>query len=465
MRSTKSPACIIIAAPQGRSGKTIVTIGLCAALVERGLVVQPFKKGPDYIDPSWLSAASNRNCRNLDPFLIPKETLLASFQRACYGADLALIEGAMGLYDSLDVHGEGSTARLAQFLRAPVILVINTARMARSVAAMINGYQHFEPETNIAGVILNNVSGSRHESKLVAAVERYCGIPVLGSLPRDNRLTISERHLGLIPCGEAKEPISLIKHIAERVKAHLDVDGILAIARQTEGSWIADTSHLEEREPLAQIGVMLDEVFSFYYPENLEALRRAGANLVFINSLREPRLPPINGLYIGGGFPELFLEKLEANTQLRQDISQAIKDGLPVYAECAGLMYLCQRIWWHNHRYEMVGVIPGEVEMCLKPQGHGYVEVEVVNENPLFPVGLRLRGHEFHYSRLSKLDGIKFAYKVRRGRGVDGQSDAIIYNNVFAAYTHLHALSVPQWAEAFVSLASQGKKVSISLNT
>ena len=259
--------------------------------------------------------------------------------------------------------------------------------------------------------------------------------------------------------------MSIIKRIGDRVEACLDVDRILTIASQSETGWIADAGDSEKRAPSAQIGVMLDEVFTFYYPENLEALRQAGANLVFINSLREQRLPHINGLYIGGGFPELFLEKLEANIGLRRDIARAINDGLPVYAECAGLMYLCQGIHWHHHRYEMVGVIPCEVEMYQKPQGHGYVEVEVVDENPLFPVGLRLRGHEFHYSRLSKLDGIKFAYEMRRGRGIDGQLDAIVYNNVFAAYTHLHALSVPQWAEAFVSLASQGQKAGATVNT
>jgi len=305
---------------------------------------------------------------------------------------------------------------------------------------------------------LNNVSGSRHESKLVAAVERYCGIPVLGSLPRDNSLSITERHSGLIPCGEAEQPTSIIKRTRDTVEAYLNVDSILAIAGKSESRCIADTGDPEKITPSVQIGVMHDEVFTFYYPENLEALRRAGASLVFINSLREPRLPHIDGLYISGGFPELFLEKLEANSRLRQEIAQAIRDGLPVYAECAGLMYLCRGIHWHHRRYEMVGVIPCEVEMCQQPQGHGYVEVEVVGGNPLFPVGLRLRGHEFHYSRLSKLDGVRFAYEMRRGQGIDGRLDAIVYNNVFAAYTHLHALGVPQWAEAFVSLALHGRR-------
>jgi len=203
---------------------------------------------------------------------------------------------------------------------------------------------------------------------------------------------------------------------------------------------------------------MYDRVFTFYYPENLEALIQSGADLVFIDSLKDQQLPDVAGLYIGGGFPELFLEELEANISLRQDIAQAIENGLPVYAECAGLMYLCQGSRWHGQRFEMVGVIPTEVEVCQRPQGHGYVVAEVTGDNPLFPIGLTLRGHEFHYSRLSQSTGLEFAYGMRRGQGIDGKVDAIVYKNVLASYTHLHAMGVPQWAEAFVSLALREQK-------
>jgi len=456
---------VVFAAPQGRSGKTIVSIGLCAAFTRRGLSVQPFKKGPDYIDPSWLTAAAKRNCRNIDPFLIAEETWLTSFRRACQGADLALVEGAMGLYDALDSGGLGSTAYVARLLHAPVILVVNTARMTRSIAAMIIGYQRFEPETNIAGVILNNVSGSRHERKLRTAVEQYCGIPVLGSIPRDHNLSIAERHLGIIPYREAQDSTAVIDRICHCLEGHLNLNGILAIARSATGSYIADVETLTKKAAVVRVGVMLDRVFTFYYPENLEALTQAGADLVFIDSLQNQQLPDIDGLYIGGGFPELFLAELEANSSLRQDIAQAIEDGLPVYAECAGLMYLCRGIRWHGQWYEMVGVIPAEVEICQQPQGHGYVVVEVTGDNPLFPIGLTLRGHEFHHSILSQLTGLKFAYRVQRGQGINGKVDAIVYKNVFAAYTHLHALGVPQWAEAFVSLVLRERKCQPSFLT
>ncbi len=448
---------VLISAPQGRSGKTIVSLALCALLRKRGLSVQPFKKGPDYIDPSWLSGAAGRSCRNLDLFFMPEETALASFQQACQGADVALIEGAMGLYDGLDSAGWGSTAHLARLLNVPVILVVNATRMTGSIAAMVMGYQHFQQDVKIAGVILNNVSGSRHERKLTTAVEQYCHIPVVGSIPRDTDLCVRERHLGLIPFPEAEKAGSTVERIGRKLEAHLDIDGILNIARSFEVTAAIPLTGLKNKTGLAKIGVMLDRVFNFYYPENLEALSRAGADLVFIDSLQDP-LPEVDGLYIGGGFPELFLKELESNNSLRSDIADAIEDGLPVYAECAGLMYLCRGIRWQGQRHEMVGIIPAEVDMSLRPQGHGYVEAEVIQENPYFPIGLTLRGHEFHHSKLSKLGDVKFAYHIRRGHGIDGEVDGIIYKNVFAAYTHLHALSIPGWAEAFVSLASQERK-------
>ena len=456
---------VLISAPQGRSGKSVVSLALCAAFTRRGLVVQPFKRGPDYIDPSWLTAAAGRSCRNIDPYLMPEGVCLDSFHKASSGADLAIVEGAMGLYDGLDSAGWGSTAHVARLLSVPVILVVNAARMTRSVAAMVMGYQKFEPETGIAGVILNNVSGSRHENKLRAAIEQHCGIPVLGGIPRDDSLCIPQRHLGIIPYRETSDANLVIDRISRYVERHLNLDGILDIARHAAGGRVTDSETRTRKEAVVKLGVVLDRVFTFYYPENLEALTQAGAELVFIDSLQDQRLPDIDGLYIGGGFPELFLEELEANRSLREDIARAVEDGLPVYAECAGLMYLCRGIRWHNKVNEMVGVIQGEVEMCQKPQGHGYVEVEVANDNPLFPVGLTLRGHEFHHSRLHQSAGLKSVYKMLRGRGINGKIDAIVYKNVLAAYTHLHALGVPQWAEAFVSLALRERKCQPTFST
>jgi len=417
--------CLLISSPQGRSGKTTVSLGLCAALKWRGFSVQPFKKGPDYIDPSWLTAATGRSSRNLDLFLIPKEIVLSSFQESCREADLAIIEGAMGLYDGLSSADWGTTAHVARLLNVPIILVVNTARMTSSIAAMVTGYQRFQPDVNIAAVILNNVAGSRHEHKLRAAVEQYCRIPVVGSIPRDPDLTIDERHLGLIPFSEAEESERIVERICRKLEPHFDFDGILDIARSYKVTFGSPATNLPSNTTIAEIGVLHDRVFNFYYPENLEALRSAGADLVFINSMRD-RLPELDGLYIGGGFPEFFLEKLEANHGLRRDIAEAVEEGLPVYAECAGLMYLCRGIHWQGRWHEMVGAIPADVEMFKKPQGHGYVVAEVTEENPLFPVGLTVRGHEFHHSHLSNGGDLRFAYHIRRGRGVDGKGDGIV---------------------------------------
>ena len=282
-------------------------------------MIQPFKKGPDYIDPSWLTIAAGRSCRNLDLFLVPKEKLIQTFEQACEKADLAIVEGAMGLYDGLDT--QGTTAEIARLLNIPVVLVVNTSRMTSSIAAMVMGYQHFQPETNIAGVLLNYVSGIRHENKLRNAVEKYCKIPVVGSIPRDANLHIAERHLGLIPSRESDEADQSVKRIGEKLESYLDVEQILSISKRFKmpsPSPIPVKEKEREEGPQVKIGVIFDQVFNFYYPENLEGLRQWGADLVFINSLQD-RLPQVDGLYIGGGFPEFFLEKLEKNKELRQD--------------------------------------------------------------------------------------------------------------------------------------------------
>jgi cobyrinic acid a,c-diamide synthase len=452
---------LLISSPQGRSGKTVITIGLCNTLKRKGLSVQPFKKGPDYIDPSWLTMATGRSCRNLDLFLIPQDKLLRSFHQNCEGVNLAVVEGAMGLYDGLDSYG--TTAEIASLLNLPILLVVNASRMTTSIAAMVKGYQLFQTNIKIAGVILNYVSSHRHEEKLRGAVEQHCGIPVVGSIPRDPDLQIAERHLGLIPSLESDRAASLVERIGKKLEPCLDLEVILAIAKgfrpRFRGPFPCGERDEEKqgRPSKAKIGIIRDRAFNFYYPENLEALREEGAQILFINSFTD-RLPEVDGLYFGGGFPEFFLADLEKNRKLREDIAEAIEAGLPVYAECAGLMYLCRTILWQGKPYEMVGIIPAEVQLSEKPEGHGYVVVEVFDENPLFPVGLTLRGHEFHHSSLSWPGDLRFAYRVKRGRGIHHQLDGVVYKNLFASYVHLHALGTPEWARGFVSLASKERR-------
>jgi cobyrinic acid a,c-diamide synthase len=312
-------------------------------------------------------------------------------------------------------------------------------------------------------VILNYVSGRRHEEKLRGAVEQHCGIPVVGSIPRDPDLQIAERHLGLIPSLESDGAMSLVERIGKKLEPHLDLERILAIAKEFRPARplpfpSGERKGEREEQPIkARIGIMRDRAFNFYYPENLEALKKEGAQLLFINSFVD-RLPEVDGLYIGGGFPEFFLEELEKNRELREDIARAIEAGLPVYAECAGLMYLSRKIHWQGRSYEMVGIVPAEVQISEKPEGHGYVTVEVIDENPLFPIGLGIRGHEFHHSKVSIENDVRFIYRMKRGNGIDGKMDGVLYKNMFAAYTHLHALGAPGWAEAFVSLAAKEGK-------
>jgi cobyrinic acid a,c-diamide synthase len=460
---------LLISSPQGHSGKTTVTLALCNVFKRHGLRLQPFKKGPDYIDPSWLTVASGRSCRNLDLFLIPRDRLIQTFYEASGQADLAIVEGAMGLYDGLDSHG--TTAEIARLIGIPILLVVNASRMTTSIAAMVTGYQQFQKDIQIAGVILNYVAGSRHERKLRGAVERYCGIPVVGSLPRDQGLQITERHLGLIPSLESGEAESLVEKIGLRFEPYLDLDEILKIARSCpppsphlvplrESSRMREVSGESTR---VRIGVLRDRAFNFYYPENLEALTREGAELLFINALTD-RLPEIEGLYIGGGFPEFFLKELEGNLGFRGDIAHAVENGLPVYAECAGLMYLCRSISWQGKSYEMVGIIPSGILLSKKPEGHGYVEAEIMTENPWFPVGRIIRGHEFHHSSLLDSKNLHFAYRIRKGQGIQEKKDGIVYKNLFASYVHLHASGTPEWARSFVTLASHEAQKTPHLN-
>jgi len=450
---------IIISAAHGRSGKTTVSIGLAAALAKKGLNVQPFKKGPDYIDPSWLTAAAGNYCRNLDLFMTGQDGIKDTFVAGSCSADISIIEGNKGLYDSIDIEGENSTANIARILNSPVILVIDSARMTRSIAALVNGYKNFEPDINIAGVILNNVSGSRHEAKLRAALERYCQIEVLGCLPRSSQLNIPERHLGLIPQKEDSDLIPAIENIRKIVETNVNIDRIIEIARNTAQLLIplnppllkGERGGLLDVPPDVKIGVPLDRAFSFYYLENFDALRNAGAEIVFFDAINDKNLTDVDGLYIGGGFPEMFMDELEANASLRRDIHNAIENGMPVYAECGGLMYLSRSISWNGDVKKMVGVLPCDIEMTKKVQAHGYTVLQKADEE-------ELRGHEFHYSRVRNLGDVKFLYKVIRGKGIDGKNDGIIYKNVIASYAHLHAIGSPQWAEEFVELIREAKR-------
>ena len=443
---------ILISAPHRSSGKSTVSLGLCAALRESGLQVQPFKKGPDYIDPMWLSSASGRECRNLDFFMMGGEAITETFVSASRGADLSIIEGNMGFFDGLDLKGTDSTAALSRHLQTPAILVVNARRMTRGVAPLIMGHQKFEPETPIAGVILNRVRGARHEKKLKEALKHYCGIEVIGAIPDQKDLFIKERHLGLVPVKEDRALPPVIESIAEAVREYVDLDRMTSIARSAPALPVEIKPDQPLPEPDVRLGIATDPSFTFYYAENLQALGLAGAELVPFNTLKDSHLPDVNGLYIGGGFPEIFMGELERNAFLRSEIRSAIEKGMPVYAECGGLMYLARSISYQKERCSMVGVLPCGVEMQRRPMGHGYVILEHTGKSDWSTGNEAIRGHEFHHSKVVNLDKIEYAYRMARGQGIDGEHDGILYKNVLASYTHLHSAGAPEWADRFVTL-------------
>lgn len=442
---------LVISAPHRSSGKTTVSIGLCAALAGRGLKVQPFKKGPDYIDPMWLTAAAGRECRNLDLFMMGETKIMESFCRGAAGADLSLVEGNMGLYDGMEVDGTGSTAALARQLGAPVVLVVDARKMTRSVAPLLLGYQGFEPDITIAGVILNKVSGPRHEAKLRAAIERYTDIEVLGAVRRLPEIGITQRHLGLTPAREEAAAPEVIGAISDIIAKCVDLEQLAAVAGQAAPLPDAGSGDLPSREASVRLGIARDRAFTFYYPENLEALAAAGAELVPFSPLEDEELPEVDGLYIGGGFPEVFMDELEANVALRGQVRRVVDEAMPVYAECGGLMYLAGRMSWEGRQREMVGSLPCDIEMHKKPRGHGYMRLKTTGAGGWFAAEETINAHEFHYSEIVNLGRVEYAYRLERGRGVDGAHDGLVCKNILASYAHLHSLGAPDWAEGLVA--------------
>lgn len=459
MSQTWNTPRIVIGAPHGHSGKTTISIGLIGALRRAGHTIQPFKKGPDYIDPSWLSYAAGRPCRNLDCYWLDEAQIRGSLARGSTGADMVVIEGAMGLFDGVDLAGTGSTAQIARITASPVILVVDVTRMTRSIAPLILGCINFEKDIAIAGVILNKVARSRHEDMLRAAVETYCGIPVLGAIPKNAYSVFPERHLGLVPVAEHGAVLEAIEGNIAIAERYLDLKGIAAVAGTSLPLAVDAAGPDCRKEPKVRIGVIKDRSFTFYYPENTEALAAAGAELIYIDSLRDEALPQVHGLYIGGGFPEVFGEAITANSGLRRAIRAAAEDGLPIYAECGGLMYLARAVHWRGREFAMCGVLPFDVTVEDRPQGHGYTLMQALKDNPFFPEGSCVKGHEFHHSRVV-ITGkdLKFTYQVVRGQGIDGSHDGAVYRNVFATYNHIHALANPDWAPRFVALADSFRR-------
>ena len=445
----------IITGPHRSAGKTTVSVGLCHALARKGVKIQPFKKGPDYIDPMWLTKASGRKCRNLDFHMMGDENILRSFETASDGADIALIEGNQGLFDGMDLEGADSTAGLAHLLTSPVVFVMDTSRMNRGVAPILLGYSNFDPDLKISGVILNNVASPRHEAKLIKAIEHYVGLKIIGAIPKaPDKMGVTERHLGLVPVLENPKLPEKINDIADIIEQSVDIDAILEIAGSAP--FLPKVKPCERKIGAGdvRIGVAQDRAFTFYYPENIEALEAAGAEIVPFSPLTTKTLPKVSALYLGGGFPEVFMKELSGNESLRHQIKNEIEKGLPVYAECGGLMYLARSISWEDQQYEMAGALPLDIVMTKRPMGMGYMTLSPTGACDWLSTKGTVNCHEFHHSKAINIGAdIKYAWQVTRGSGISDGKDGIVYKNVLASYAHLHHCGSPHWAEDFVRLA------------
>jgi len=458
---------LVVAGISGDSGKTLVSLALLLGARDRGWLVRAFKKGPDYIDAAWLTWASGSPARNLDTFLAGADGVTQAFARHAVRAAgqtigaVSIIEGNRGLFDGMDAEGTHSTAVLAKLLKAPVVLVLNVRKMTGTAAALVRGCQALDPDLRVAGVILNQVAGRRHETVAREAIERTCGVPVVGAVPRlDEPSLLPGRHLGLVTPLEHPS-IERVAGVLRRVASeHLDLDRILQIstASGADDEVVPPVEHADVPavlSPPITIGYLSDSAFSFYYPENLEALEARGATLVPLSSLAGGPLPSdLAALYIGGGFPETHAATLEDNRPLLDSLRASAARGLPIYAECGGLMLLARTVTWQGRRHTMAGVLPVDVEVLAAPQGHGYVVLSVDRPNPFFAAGQEIRGHEFHYSRVSGAMP-DTACAVLRGMGCGGGRDALMANRVWASYAHVHAAGLPEWADGMIRAARE----------
>jgi cobyrinic acid a,c-diamide synthase len=447
---------LVIAGLAGDSGKSAVSMAILRHFRKAGLSIRAFKKGPDYIDAAWLSWASGQPARNLDSWLMGIDRCKASFAGHAVPDGLNLIEGNRGLFDGVDPAGTHSTAELAKALQAPVVLVVNVTKMTRTTAALVLGCQTLDPDLRLAGVIINRVHGGRHESLVRASIEAATGLPVLGAIPVLANGILPSRHLGLVTPSDFQGTDGLAATL-DGLAAKLDMQRLTDLATGCVPIDGADRASRRRRDTgsAPRIAVLRDAAFTFYYPENLEALVQAGADLVFVSALESKSLSAdVDAIYIGGGFPEVHASDLAANKGFLTSLAAAARREVPVYAECGGLMLLARSIRWNGVSYPMSAVLPIDVTVDAHPQGHGYVELTVTEPNPFYPPGTTLRGHEFHYSSiLPQSDMPPAACAVRRGTGAYDRRDGLLVDTVWASYTHLHASASPEWAAGLMRAA------------
>jgi cobyrinic acid a,c-diamide synthase len=457
---------IIVSALSGGSGKTISSLSIISALRAKGHRVSPFKKGPDYIDAGWLALAASQPCYNLDTFLISPHKIIELFKTHIQKESIAVIEANRGIYDSIDTEGTTSTSELAKLLNAPVILCLDCTKTTRTLAALVYGCIKFDPDVLFSGIVLNRVAGSRHENIIRKCIETHTGVPIVGAIPKLKNNIFPERHMGLVPTPEHAWADTAIASARQLADQYLDLDAIYKIAGKAGELKHNCTQSSVNQPPVIQtkesvkVGVARDAAFQFYYSENLEALLNEGAELIFISPMDDLELPDIDILYLGGGFPETQAKELEKNQLFKESLKNAVKCGLPVYAECGGLMYLGKEVIVDGIRYEMSNIFSIVFDLSKRPVAHGYSIIKVDQPNPFFSVGTEIRGHEFHYSRVLKWhknEKNHLAFHVSRGKGFMDQRDGICCKNVLAAYTHVHAWGTPEWVSGIIRAASKYK--------
>ena len=435
---------ILIAGTHSGSGKTTIATAVMAMLSGSGLKVQPYKVGPDYIDPGFHQVATGRTSRNLDTFFLGASGVREVFQRSAADADISVIEGVMGLYDGIGSGGEGSSARVAELLQCPILLVVDARSMAASAAAVVWGFAHLPGGVPLAGVILNRVASPRHLEVLKTAIEGQTGVPVVGGIPRDLDLQMPERHLGLVPSEETGTVKQLVHTLAHRVTPHLAMESIVGLAKNVRHTTVQSKIFAVEPGGRVRLGIVRDRAFNFYYRDGLDLLEALGAQLVYCSALDDQTLPPeLDGLYIGGGFPEMFLEQLGGNRSFLADLRFHVARGLPIFAECGGLMYLCSNIIdFAGREWAGAGILPVRCRMEKKRVALGYVTATALRNNVLIPEGAELRGHEFHYSRIEGT-GLTPAYNLCKPGSNDGHRDGHVAGNLLATYLHIHFAGSP----------------------
>ncbi len=499
---------LVIAGLRGGNGKTVISLGVAAAWRDIGIKIAPFKKGPDYIDAGWLSKAAGRSCYNLDTFMCSTQQAVYSFQKNSLLADIAIIEGNRGLYDGIDIQGRTSTAEIAKLFKLPVILVLDCTKSTRTMAALLLGCIHFDPHVNIMGVILNRVAGKRHENKVKDNIRQFCNIPVFGSVPKLKAEDFPERHMGLVPSAEHELALESIKAAARMARQYIDLDGLYRAclkASQTHNAPAMDVSaadneaqilceHCRKKAtsspkakyslspadafptgtkplihpPLSKkqrptIGVIRDSAFQFYYPDNLESLEESGAILQIISPLKSDHLPPVDAIYMGGGFPETHAAQLANNESFRNQLKSLAMKGLPIYAECGGLIFLGKSLTLADITYPMADILPISFGLSKRPVGHGYTQVRVIQDNPFFEKGTVIRGHEFRYSHVIDIEyqENEMVFFMERGKGIIDKKDGFCRYNVFGTYTHTLSSCASSWSHAMVKQALAHKNRNI----